>query len=108
MGNPLGDVEEIERIPDPVVRARMLGQRLADLAAWQIRLKTARRAAVHELREQGWSLARTGAALGVTAARVQQIARPEPGRLRPDPAPTLHGGDHVRTSLVADDESPLL
>lgn len=68
------DISALEQIADPAERARAVGRCMAEVPAWQGRLKDIRRAAVLELRAQGMTFAEIAAALGLHRNRVQQIA----------------------------------
>lgn len=67
---------QIRRISDPVRRAIAAGE-----AAEQVRAELAdlRAEAVWELRDQGWSYAQIGEAIGVSRGRAEAIAK---GRYR--------------------------
>lgn len=77
--NPLADIDDIEQIPDPAERARQAGQRLAEVPAWQERLRKIRQAAVLEMRQQQLSYADIGKELGLHRNRIQQIAEGRAG-----------------------------
>jgi DNA-directed RNA polymerase specialized sigma24 family protein len=77
--NPLADIDQIEKIADPLERAREIGLRLAAITPWQERLKRLRQAAVLELKASRWSYAEIARELGLHRNRVQQIAEGRPG-----------------------------
>lgn len=72
--NPLADIDSIPRIADPVARAREIGRRLAEIPAYQEKLREMRQAAVLEMKGAHISYAEIGRQLGLHRNRVQQIA----------------------------------
>ncbi|MEU0489321.1 hypothetical protein ACOQFV_08415 [Nocardiopsis changdeensis] len=60
---------------DPLIRARIVGEILAALAEVEDALKAVRQPAVAELREQGHTVRALAAELGLSPARVDQIAK---------------------------------
>jgi hypothetical protein len=58
--NPLADIDDIERIPDPAERARQAGQRLGEIPLWQARLRKIRQEAVVEMKSRDMSYADIG------------------------------------------------
>jgi DNA-directed RNA polymerase specialized sigma24 family protein len=74
MENPMADIDEVERIPDPAERAREVGRRMAAIPSWHARMKQIRRQAVVEMKDgQGMSFAEIGRELDLHRNRVQQI-----------------------------------
>ncbi|MGS2588068.1 helix-turn-helix domain-containing protein [Streptomyces hebeiensis] len=79
-------MEALERIPDPVERARALGAVLKGLPGQNKRMKEARQAAVKELlARDGASLRSVAAELGVNFSTVQDIAKGYSGSGRSRP-----------------------
>lgn len=76
----MADIDDIEQIPDPAERARQAGRRLAQIPAWQERLRKIRQAAVLEMKARPMSYAEIGKELdGLHRNRIQQIAEGRPG-----------------------------
>jgi hypothetical protein len=74
MENPMADIDEVEKIPDPAERAREVGRRMEAIPLVHARLAAIRRAAVVQMKdEQGMSYAAIGRALDLHRHRVQQI-----------------------------------
>lgn len=69
----MSDIDRIRAIPDPAQRAVEIGKVLNKIPDITAELRALRQAAVVELRDQGWSLARIGDALGIHRNRAQQI-----------------------------------
>ena len=61
--------------PDPLARAKLVGDLLAALADIEAALKGVRQPAVAELREQGHTVRALAADLGLSPARIDQIAK---------------------------------
>ncbi|MFE9243549.1 hypothetical protein [Nocardiopsis sp. NPDC006938] len=61
--------------PDPLTRAQLVGDLLAALADIEMALKAVRQPAVAELRDQGRTVRAIAAELGISPARVDQIAK---------------------------------
>ncbi len=73
------DIERVESITDPAERAVEIGKRLAEIPAYQERLRVMRQAAVLELRDAGHSLADIGVKLNLHRNRVGQILQGRAG-----------------------------
>jgi DNA-directed RNA polymerase specialized sigma24 family protein len=73
MENPMADLDDVEKIADPVERAREVGRRMAAIPELHARLKGIRRQAVVEMKARGMSFADIGRELGLHRNRVQQI-----------------------------------
>lgn len=65
----------IGHLDDPLDRLALLGELRAELDEATTGAKKLTRAAVLELRSAGWTYARIGEVLGVSAQRVEQLAR---------------------------------
>ena len=76
MADALDAVDEIE---DPVRQARVISEVLADQRARGPRLTERRRVIVQALRDEGMSLRKIGAAVGVSLGTVQDILRGHSG-----------------------------
>ncbi|WP_236241140.1 helix-turn-helix transcriptional regulator [Streptomyces sp. CC228A] len=73
-------VDALERMTDPVERAKRAGALLAEWPVQGSRLREIRQAAVVALREQNVSYRQIAKTLGISLARVQQIEAGERGR----------------------------
>lgn len=69
----MADLDDVERIADPVERALEVGRRMAAIPAFHARLKAIRQAAVIEMKNTGMSYADIGRVLGLHRNRIQQI-----------------------------------
>ena len=70
----MAGIDEVERIADPVERAREVGRRMAEIPVLHARLKAIRQGAVIEMRAAGMSHAEIARQLGLHRNRIQQIA----------------------------------
>jgi len=64
----------VGRIGDPLKRLDVSSALLDDVANFEAALRSHRAVAIDELREQGWTLERLAARLGVSRQRVAQLA----------------------------------
>lgn len=69
----MADIDDLEKIADPLERAREIGRRMALIPLAHARLRELRQAAVVELKAKGMSYADIGRELGLHRNRVQQI-----------------------------------
>lgn len=75
----MADIDQVEKIADPIERAREIGRRLAAITPWQEKLREMRQAAVLELKASRWTYAEIARELGLHRNRVQQIAEGRAG-----------------------------